>query len=360
MYKTLSKAGLPELIGKWLEQATVYAPQRRGDYTEFQPLSSSAQVDLHLGVNTRYPPKSLFLPQSETMFRVRDTEFEPLEPATSSRVVLGIRPCDARAVQLLDGVFMDEDHPDPYWIQKRQQTTLVALGCTSPCQTCFCSTVGSSPFDQRGVDVMLIEVGDRYVAIVRTDKGEALFAQLPDASPEQIEATIQIQAAALSQMDKPFDPEGIRDKLYSLFDADGLESRDFWSEIQQSCLGCGVCTFLCPTCHCFDIVDEVQRSERVRNWDTCMFRIYSQEASGHNPRPTNVERTRQRIMHKYAYFLDLFHEIGCTGCGRCVRHCPVDLDIRQIIRRIKDIRSAIVAAALPAATSTAPANTAAR
>ena len=126
-------------------------------------------------------------------------------------------------------------------------------------------------------------------------------------------------------MDTPFETEGIRDKLYDLFES------DFWAEVQQSCLGCGVCTFLCPTCHCFDIVDEVQRSERVRNWDTCMFRIYSQEASGHNPRPTNVERTRQRIMHKYAYFLDLFQEIGCTGCGRCVRHCPVDLDIRHII-----------------------------
>jgi ferredoxin len=149
---------------------------------------------------------------------------------------------------------------------------------------------------------------------------------LPDASPAQVTATIQVQTAAIAGMDKPFEPEGIRDKLYDLFES------DFWAEIQQSCLGCGVCTFLCPTCHCFDIVDEVQRSERVRSWDTCMFRIYSQEASGHNPRPTNVERTRQRIMHKYAYFLDLFHEIGCTGCGRCVRYCPVDLDIRHIVK----------------------------
>ena len=113
MYKTLSKAGMPELIGKWLEQTVVYAPVRQGDYSEFLPLSNSAQADLSLGANTRYPPKSLFLPQSEAMFRVQDTEFEPLEAAVSPRLVLGIRPCDARAVQLLDDVFMDEDHPDP-------------------------------------------------------------------------------------------------------------------------------------------------------------------------------------------------------------------------------------------------------
>jgi len=259
------------------------------------------------------------------MFRVQDSEFEPLEAAASPRVVLGIRPCDARAVQLLDGVFMGDGHPDPYWTQKREQTTVVALGCASPCETCFCTTVGSGPFDKRGVDVMLVEVGDAFIADVRSEKGQALLKHLADASQEQIDASRQVQTLATAKMKAPFETEGIKDKLYSLFES------DFWSEIQQSCLGCGVCTFLCPTCHCFDIVDEVQRSERVRNWDTCMFRIYSQEASGHNPRPTNVERTRQRIMHKYAYFLDLFKEIGCTGCGRCVRHCPVDLDIRHII-----------------------------
>jgi ferredoxin len=325
-HKRLCKADLPGLVDGWLEQATVYAALSRGDYAEFQPVDEGAQVDLDYAANTRYPPKSLFLPQSETMFHLRRGELRPTVVPASPQVVLGIRPCDARAVQLLDGVFMDELHPDPYWIEKRQATTLVALGCTHPCETCFCTTVGSSPFDQRGVDAILIEVGDGYVAAVRSDKGEALFGSLPDASPEQVQATIQVQTAAIAGMDKPFEAEGLRDKLYDLFDS------DFWAEVQQSCLGCGVCTFLCPTCHCFDIVDEVQRGERVRNWDTCMFRIYSQEASGHNPRPTNVERTRQRIMHKYAYFQDLFHEIGCTGCGRCVRYCPVDLDIRHIIQ----------------------------
>jgi sulfhydrogenase subunit beta (sulfur reductase) len=326
MYKTLSKADLPELVDKWLEETVVCAPVRRGDYAEFQPLSDKTQADLDFGTNTRYPPKSLFLPQSEAMFRVENGEFDALEATTSPRVVLGIRPCDARAVQLLDGVFIDENHPDPYWLQKREQTTLVALGCANPCQTCFCTTAGSGPFDKRGVDVMLIDVGDNFVADIQSEKGEALLGHLPDASPEQVDASRQVQASAAAGMEAPFETEGIKDKLYSLFES------DFWFDIQETCLGCGVCTFLCPTCHCFDIVDEVQRSERVRNWDTCMFRIYSQEASGHNPRPTNVERTRQRIMHKYAYFLEMFQEIGCTGCGRCVRHCPVDLDIRHIIR----------------------------
>jgi sulfhydrogenase subunit beta (sulfur reductase) len=260
------------------------------------------------------------------MFQVRRSDYRSNEDEIAPQLILGIRPCDARATQLLDPVFDAEDYRDPYWVKRREQTTAIALGCNEPCGTCFCTAAGSGPFDDRGADAMLTDLGDEYLVEVRNAKGEALFSDLPDASPEQVDAAQKVQAAAASEMVKPFESDGIRDKLYSLFES------DFWAEVQRSCLGCGICTFLCPTCHCFDIVDEVQRGERVRNWDTCMFRLYSQEASGHNPRPTNVERTRQRIMHKYAYFLDMFDEIGCTGCGRCVRHCPVSIDIRHIIR----------------------------
>jgi len=328
MYKMLAKTDLPDLMRKWMESAVVYAPVRQGDFTQFQPLTDSADADLGFAGNTRYPPKALFLPQSEVMFRVWEGKFKSTDNEVEMQVVLGMRPCDARALELLDRVFTQND-PDPYWVRKREQTTIVALGCDDPCETCFCTTVSAGPFDGRGADVMLTQDGDSYVAEILTEKGQTLFGHLSDASSAQVKAAQRVEAAAISKMEHPFDPEGIRDKLYGMFES------SFWQQIQQSCLGCGVCTFLCPTCYCFDIVDEALRDERVRNWDSCMFRAYSQEASGHNPRPTNRERTRQRIMHKYAYFVELFDEIGCTGCGRCVRYCPVNLDIRQMIRSVQ-------------------------
>lgn len=325
MHKIVTKKGLPTLIEAWQRQAVVYAPVHNGGIPEFQRLDGDTQAALYLRANTRYPPKSLFLSQSEPMFHAQGTALEQVPLPTAPRVILGVRACDARATQLLDGVF-GTDSSDPSWVRKRERTALVGLGCTKPGATCFCSAVGSGPFDARGVDVMLTDLGDAYLAEVQTDEGEALLEGMRVATQAQVEAAHQLQEAAASSMEIPFETEGIRDVLYGLF------SSSFWYEVQQSCLGCGVCTFLCPTCHCFDIVDEVQRRERVRNWDSCMFRIYSQEASGYNPRPTNVERTRQRIMHKYAYFVENHGEIGCTGCGRCVRNCPVDLDIRQVIR----------------------------
>ncbi len=336
MYKKLSRTDLPGLIKEWQARFTVYAPGRQGDMTAFQPVDDPAQVDLS-AVNTRFPPKALFLPQSEVMLQLEADRLQPVEDPDAPRLILGMRPCDARALQLLDTVFMTQEDQDPYWASKRERTTIVALGCDDPCETCFCNAVGSGPFDGRGADVLLTVVDPStssglgsiqgtFVAEVRTEKGEALLDHLSDADAEQIKAAQAVQKAAVEGMQAPFDATSIKDKLYSMFES------DFWQHIQQSCLGCGVCTFLCPTCFCFDIVDEAQRGQRVRNWDTCMFRTYSLEASGHNPRPTNVERTRQRIMHKYAYWIELIDQIGCTGCGRCVRYCPVSLDIRHIVR----------------------------
>lgn len=326
MHRIVTKKGLPTLIETWQRQAVLYAPVHNGGIPEFQRLDGDMQAALYLRANTRYPPKSLFLSQSEPMFYAQGTTLEQVPLATTPRVVLGVRACDARATQLLDGVFGGADSPDPSWVRKRERTALVGLGCTQPGAACFCNAVGSGPFDARGVDVMLTDLGDAYLAEVQTERGKALLEGMPAADQVQVEAAHQLQEAAATSMETPFETEGIRDTLYELFES------GFWYEVQQSCLGCGVCTYLCPTCHCFDIVDEVQRRERVRNWDSCMFRIYSQEASGYNPRPTNVERTRQRIMHKYAYFVENYGEIGCTGCGRCVRNCPVNLDIRHVIR----------------------------
>ena len=118
--------------------------------------------------------------------------------------------------------------------------------------------------------------------------------------------------------------------------------RDFdnplWETIHEKCLGCGVCTFLCPTCHCFDILDEGDstQGERIRIWDSCMFPLFTLHASGANPRPGGKERMRQRVMHKFSYFLDNHEQPSCTGCGRCIRFCPVNLDIREVLGAIQN------------------------
>jgi sulfhydrogenase subunit beta (sulfur reductase) len=117
---------------------------------------------------------------------------------------------------------------------------------------------------------------------------------------------------------------------------DQMIESPFWNRVHEKCIGCGACTFLCPTCHCFDISDEAQgkSGRRVRSWDSCLFPLYSLETSGHNPRPSGRERTRQRLMHKFNYFPKNFKKVACVGCGRCILYCPVNFDIRQALKEI--------------------------
>ena len=339
MMYIFKKTKIDQILNGWTARYEVFAPQKVENYSQFQPYKPSSKLAIDEPHNTRYPPKSFFLPQSEVVLKYnrRLNRLEKFETKPKQRILFGIRPCDAKAVSLLDTVFDTEEYPDPYWKEKREATILIGMGCDEPCQTCFCTTVGSGPFDRDRLDALITELDDEtYCVEVLSEKASALFSDLPLASEDQRQRVTSIQSNAEEGMKPAFDTSNLKQNLDSLFES------DYWATISESCLGCGICTFLCPTCFCFDIVDEVQRSERVRNWDTCMFRIYSQEASGHNPRPTRKERTRQRVMHKFSYWLDHIGEIGCTGCGRCVRYCPVGLDIRAMLKTANTYKSEVV------------------
>jgi len=325
----LPKNDLNALLTAWSAEYAVIAPQKTGAYAEFLPFTPQSELSLQEPHNTRYPVKALFFPQSEAILKYNRNvgQLENLEPEPQKRVIFGIRPCDAKAVTLLDTVFAEGDNQDPFWLARRAETLLIGLGCHEPCATCFCTSAESGPFHRDGLDALLTDLGEVYLVAALSERAELLFSGLTPADAAQQESALLLQAAAEKSLPKVFELDGLKEKLDRVFD------KEIWAELAQSCLGCGICTFLCPTCFCFDLVDEAQRDTRVRNWDTCMYRVYSLEASAHNPRPTRKERTRQRLMHKYSYWWEHVGKLGCTGCGRCVRYCPVGLDIRAMIRK---------------------------
>jgi len=322
--KWISKDALRHKFAEWMKSYVLYAPISTGRELAFQLVKEPEEVMLAGYSNTRYPPKGLFLPQSEVLLKY-DGILHSVENEEKEKILFAVRPCDVRAMRLLDTAFIDEQNPDEYWKKKRTSTIIISLGCLYPEESCFCTSVGGSPLRAADADILLIEMGDAYCAYVYTEKGEVLFKELPDAEETQLEKVKRLIKEVETPMPPAFPKQKLHDSLLQSFET------DFWKGVSQVCLGCGVCTFLCPSCFCFDIVDETLRKERVRNWDSCMFRVYTLEASGHNPRPTRVERTRQRVMHKFVYWVDLIDEMGCTGCGRCVKYCPVNIDIRTIV-----------------------------
>lgn len=332
MMKKLPKEKLKPFLEKLLKDYEVLGPRETAGFVSFGRIMGPGELKLNYQ-NTIKTPKEAFFPQWEVMFRYRSTEqsveVKSTEAHEGRRILFGIRPCDIRAALLLDLVFDSPDSKDPYYINKRKGTIVVGLGCNHPASTCFCTSVNGGPFSREGADLFMTDLGDGYLVEVLSPQGRKLLQDLDgiDASHEDKEQARAIENSATRGISSVIEADGLMEKLEKMTEA------PFWDSVHEKCLGCGICTYLCPTCHCFDIGDEAfdLSGQRVRYWDSCLFPLFTLETSGHNPRPTGRERIRQRIMHKFSYFLSTHKAIACVGCGRCIIHCPVNLDIRRVI-----------------------------
>lgn len=315
----------------------LFGPVKEKEFHSFKPLTNGAQPDLSC-LNTRLSPKALVYPQSEVMFdysldESREDHHQLREAAKdySPRAVIGIRPCDAKAFVLVRLNFDTPDYQDPYWLRAYESTTFIGLGCEAPCSSCFCTTAGCGPYHEEGLDVLLADAGDHYLAKVLTEKG-AKFLSAGGWKTAAAKASDQTLAAMRQAAEKKITSFVPTDNLRSLPNND-LYNATFWEDVSFACINCGTCTYSCPTCWCFDIQDETRGKSgvRMKNWDSCMYPLFTLHGTGHNPRGTKLHRVRQRFMHKLKYFVDKYDRgIQCVGCGRCVRLCPVNIDIRRV------------------------------
>ncbi|HQI00047.1 MAG TPA: 4Fe-4S dicluster domain-containing protein [Deltaproteobacteria bacterium] len=337
--RLIKKDVLAGIIGRIAGDMNLFAPVLDEDNVLFEPVKDG-NTALANYKNTKNAPKAFFFPRSETLMRYarkeKGMEFAGLGEEAGQAVLFGVRPCDARSFALLDLLFDQEKYKDPYYIDKRGKTTVVAMSCTKPpYSTCFCTSVGGSPTSADGADILLTDLGDAYLAEFLTDKGAALLKYFGDVKADAAadKKKEEIAAASAGEIKTTIPAREIKAFLDANFE------HPFWDTIHRKCLACGTCTFMCPTCHCFDIQDEVKGADgkRIRNWDSCMFPLFTKETSGHNPRPTQKERWRQRFMHKFRYYVDMFGPIACVGCGRCVMSCPVNIDIRKIAQDISKL-----------------------
>jgi ferredoxin len=322
----------------------VYVPVAEGGRVEFTKMAEGTDVALASGISTR-SPKDFFFPPSEVMLRYERTgrgmELQAVAPAPERPVVLfGVRPCGGRALTLLDRLFAPAeetgDYRDPSYVARRDNTTVVGLACADPLSTCFCASTGGDPYGTEGLDALVSDLGDgTYCICSFSDKGAALIGSMgTEATDEHVNRSEQRRAEARAAVASDIPVPAVIEKLTG--DLKGAFENSVWDRFHEKCLGCTACAFLCPTCHCFNIADESTLSggRRVRTWDCCMMPLFTKHVSGHNPRESTRERMRQRMMHKFLYFVSNFGDSACVGCGRCVRACPVNNDMRDVLKTI--------------------------
>ncbi|MFH1421455.1 MAG: 4Fe-4S dicluster domain-containing protein [Planctomycetota bacterium] len=332
----IEKSAVEGILKELGKSYRIIAPVKRNDFIEFDVLGADDKPVLEFQ-NTKNIPKKFFFPQHEKMlsyegYRVGDYKLSEAQVEAPKTVIFAMRPCDAKSFVLIDHIFDDPQYKDPYYLDKRKNTVIVSLGCNEPCPTCFCNWVDCGPFSKEGGDVFLTDTGSGYVIEELTDKGKSVLKAARQPSEEENKKAEELSLKAEKKLSKPaVTTDAVKAVLYKNFDS------PFWKEFSEICLNCGTCTYFCPTCHCFDIQDECESEcgKRVRNWDSCMFDIFTLHGSGHQPRTEKLQRVRQRFMHKFKYFPDNFKSVACVGCGRCVTNCPVNIDVREFLATVK-------------------------
>jgi len=325
-----TRADLTAWLDRLAERLTLIAPTAVEDQLLYQPVDGSSEITFDF-VKTDLPVKEYFLPATHALLSIeRGKEGIRLEEPTleEERVIFGLRPCDARAIRVLDALFLEEEPVDPYYAERREKTTLVGLACQEMGDECFCNSLGLELDDPSDVDLMLTEITGReapeggYAVRVVTEKGKAILSGLMleevAGSPPKLAFRGQTPILEAEAWPEHFD------------DA-------YWARLADRCLSCRVCTYVCPTCRCFDVRDYETQSgdfERLRAWDSCMAEGYRRIAGGHNPRPTKAERLRNRFYCKFCYYPRDFGPVACVGCGRCIAKCPVNVDIVEILEDV--------------------------
>ena len=340
MYK-IAKDQLPALFAAVSGKQDLFLPVKKCGQTNYGLWTEEAEADLDT-LKTVKSAKDCFFPQSEVLYRCKNENgkisIDPGKLAEKDFVVLGMRACDVKAVEVLDKVFL-QDPVDSFYKARREHGTIVSLSCHEPEETCFCKNFGVDAAAPCG-DVETWLAGDTLYWKPVTEKGEKLTkllsGVLTEAGEEGEKAVEEEQAAVrgiieklpLSRLDlSRFRPENTME----LFDS------PLWEEMYKPCLACGTCTFVCPTCQCYDIRDfdgGKNGVQRYRCWDSCMYSDFTMMAHG-NMRTSQLQRFRQRFMHKLVYYpANNDGMYSCVGCGRCVSKCPASLNIVKVIKKL--------------------------
>ena len=294
------------------------------------------------------PAKSFLFPAKERVAVYPGENTSEPETGLSDdapQMLLGLRACDLLSIEILDLVLREGDFQDPFYAARRDHTLLISTDCVEPAETCFCNLVGGKPHPDGAYDLNLTPIRGGYVVSIGSQAGKELVLErahsFKEASPDQLRERDQVHAACMAKLEEqnaPFKPAKPIEEALSGGDVAGK-----WLKLAAGCVECGGCSYVCPTCHCFMLYDQILDgkpglNERIKAWDSCLFGSFAKMAGvggmKATPRPALPLRFENRVRHKFEWFKENIGRIGCLGCGRCTEVCLGGRDIREVIKEI--------------------------
>lgn len=335
----LARDRLKELLNQLLEDYRVYAPVKRRYDHSFQEISSAEEVDLDYR-STTLPPKKLFHLREE-LLRWRDGGLKAVEPEAGRLLLFAVHPCDLNAILRMDG-FFSRVYRDPYYWGRRENSVIVALNCLEPGEDCFCLSLGTGPEAREGYDLLLTDLGDRYLLEIGSPRGRAMIRglDLPEASRADLEEKGRLLERARRLFKKHLDIEGLPELA-----ARSLH-HPIWRRLSEEggvagcapCLSCGSCSLVCPTCYCYELYEDLdpdlRGGRRYRELHSCQLLEYAEVALGGNFRAERWRRVRHWMLCKFGAAAGGPYT-SCVGCGRCIRLCPAGIDLTEVARALR-------------------------
>jgi formate hydrogenlyase subunit 6/NADH:ubiquinone oxidoreductase subunit I len=332
---SISGENFKALLTNLSKEADVYIPVKKKDYLSYKKFDPEYKGEyISDQIRSAEPLKSFF-----TRSRERVDNSQRLKEH-QKQVLVGIKNCDITSLKVQDFVFKKTDPKDPFYINKREDTTIISCDCNLLWESCFCTALDINPYPEEGFDLNLSKEAEDFVVEVGSAKGaniieknKGLFSDVSDSQAKNRSSKRKSFKNSLkSQVQEKETPQR-QSILGSIKKSYGID--DIWTHFASTCIECGGCNHCCPACHCFFLSDEKKGDlkARYKSWDSCLYNRFARVAGGASPRRHLHERLRNRFDKKFEFLQNVLGIFGCTGCGRCIEACPGKIDIREVLKR---------------------------
>ncbi|MGB2661876.1 MAG: 4Fe-4S dicluster domain-containing protein [Candidatus Omnitrophota bacterium] len=336
--KYIAQENLVKLLEELKKDYRVFVPVKKDEQRFYEEYSEFSE-DITIGeVRPFEPLKSFFTRAREVVAEGFSSEVPHAKDKPFA--IVGVKACDLKGFKVQDHVFKDHDYEDPFYIKNREENLIIAADCTCAIDTCYCVALEDDPYPTEDFDINLSQVPDGFAVETGSEKGEKLLEKYSSLFQEANEAVESERNAQRERVSKEVENNIKEAEVPSSKSYKGIVEKnwdsDIWSDEAKTCVECGACTVICPTCHCFLLYDQKseERMARLKIWDSCMVKDYARVAGGANPRGKLWMRLRNRFEKKFDFFPKIADFYACTGCGRCISACPAKIDIRKILKRL--------------------------